>query len=143
MIESLKSDLAQAEDRTRTEQDQAISLLTQKLQLMEAKNTNLANELAQHKSDTFNGQKRTALHLENERLKKHITSRQHEIVEMRQKTLGVQRHMKGKLAELEQSLLSKYKDRMSGHLKVLDMELSKLQGVVQASLQAQAQTQQS
>lgn len=34
--------------------------------------------------------------------------------------------MKGKLAELEQSLLSKYKDRMSGHLKVLDMELSKL-----------------
>lgn len=91
MIESLKQDLQMAEERVRAEQDSAIQLLTQKLHLMEAKNANLHEELEQHKSDTFNGQKRTALHLENERLKKHITSRQHEIVEMRQKTLGVQR----------------------------------------------------
>ena len=52
------------------------------------------------------------------------------MLDIRNKTQQLQKSLKQKAAECEKELLKKYKDRMSGHLKVFDLELNKLQCIL-------------
>ena len=102
-------------------------VLVQKLQLMESQQAVLAQELDYYRGDWA---KRSLVKVENERLKKHIVARQREVTEMRTKWHQMQKQLQKRAADLEQELMDKYKDRMTGHLKVLDLELNKLQAIV-------------
>jgi hypothetical protein len=70
------------------------------------------------------------LQQENDRLKLHIQSRQHEIAEMRGKLTKAVKEVRDKGALLESNLREKYKDRLSDFVKVLDQELSRLSGLL-------------
>lgn len=49
---------------------------------------------------------------------------------MRSKHVQLHKQLKTDKESMELELVKKYKDRMSGHLKVFDLELNKLQSIV-------------
>ena len=49
---------------------------------------------------------------------------------MRNKWQQMQKQLQKRAADLESELMDKYRDRLTGHLKVLDLELNKLQAIV-------------